>query len=59
MKIQSFNDCAAKYGGGIEENIHLCAYDDKVDAMAGDEGGPLTCFDVSSLTLIGKFLGNF
>ena len=47
VKIQSFNDCAAKYGGGIEENIHLCAYDDKVDAMAGDDGGPLTCFDVS------------
>ena len=51
VKIQSFNDCAAKYGGGIEEKIHLCAYDDKVDAMAGDDGGPLTCFDVSSFCL--------
>ena len=53
VKIQSFTDCAAKYGGGIEENIHLCAYDDKVDAMAGDDGGPLTCFDVSF------FISNF
>ena len=47
VKIQNFDDCSAKYGGSIEKNIHLCAYDDKVDAMAGDDGGPLTCFDVS------------
>ena len=51
VSLHDFDDCAEKYAKSehlklFEENVHLCAYDEKVDAFIGDSGGPLVCFDV-------------
>ena len=51
VSLHDFDDCAEKYAKSkhlklFEEKVHLCAYDEKVDAFIGDSGGPLVCFDV-------------
>ena len=51
VSLHDFDDCAQKYAKSkhlklFEEKVHLCAYDEKVDAFIGDSGGPLVCFDV-------------
>jgi len=50
VSLHDFDDCAEKYAKSehlklFEEKVHLCAYDEKVDAFIGDSGGPLVCFD--------------
>ena len=54
VSLHDFDDCAHKYAKSkhlklFEEKVHLCAYDEKVDAFIGDSGGPLVCFDVRTV----------